>query len=59
MRFDPGEFEFAAPATLEAAVKLLAQQEKQWTPIAGGTDLMVQFAAGTLPPRHLLSIWNL
>ena len=30
-----------------------------WLPIAGGTDLMVQYAARKLPARKLVSIWNL
>ena len=59
MRSNPAEFEFVAPASLESAVKLLAEQKKEWLPIAGGTDVMVQFAAGTLASRKLLSIWNL
>jgi CO/xanthine dehydrogenase FAD-binding subunit len=30
-----------------------------WTPLAGGTDLMVVLAAGSLPPGRYLSIWQL
>ena len=37
----------------------MAAQTNQWLPIAGGTDVMVQFAAGTLVARKLLSIWKL
>jgi CO/xanthine dehydrogenase FAD-binding subunit len=59
MRSDPADFEFAAPASLADAVRLLSEQPKVWLPIAGGTDVMVQFAAGTLAARKLLSIWNL
>ncbi|HWC19830.1 MAG TPA: FAD binding domain-containing protein, partial [Terriglobales bacterium] len=59
MRSNPAEFEFVTPTSLTEAVKLLADHKQQWIPIAGGTDLMVQFAAGTLAPRQLLSIWNL
>ena len=59
MRSEPREFEFIAPASLDAALSLLAQEKHRWTPIAGGTDLMVQFAAGTLAARNLISIWNL
>jgi len=59
MKSDPADFQFMAPASLQAAVKLLSEQPKAWLPIAGGTDVMVQFAAGTLPARKLLSIWNL
>jgi CO/xanthine dehydrogenase FAD-binding subunit len=59
MRSDPADYEFRAPASLTDAVKLLAEQPQAWLPIAGGTDVMVQFAAGTLAARKLLSIWNL
>jgi CO/xanthine dehydrogenase FAD-binding subunit len=59
MRSDPADYEFVAPASLQEAVKLLAEQPKEWLPIAGGTDVMVQYAAGTLGARKLLSIWNL
>lgn len=59
MRSDPADYEFWAAASLGDAVKLLAEEPKAWLPIAGGTDVMVQFAAGTLPARKLLSIWNL
>jgi CO/xanthine dehydrogenase FAD-binding subunit len=37
----------------------LAGDPGRWLPIAGGTDLMVQYAAGTLRARKLVSIWNL
>ncbi|HXR09305.1 MAG TPA: FAD binding domain-containing protein, partial [Candidatus Acidoferrales bacterium] len=56
MRSDPAEYDLVAPANLQAAVSLLASGPDRWLPIAGGTDLMVQFAAGTLRARKLLSI---
>jgi CO/xanthine dehydrogenase FAD-binding subunit len=59
MRSDPADYELVAPPSLEEAVSLLAEQPKAWLPIAGGTDVMVQFGMGTLPARKLLSIWNL
>ena len=59
MRSDPSEYEMVAPANLQAAVSLMAGDPGQWLPIAGGTDLMVQYAAGTLRARRLVSIWNL
>lgn len=59
MRSDPADYEFVAPASLREALKLLAEQPKELLPIAGGTDVMVQYAAGTLSARRLLSIWNL
>jgi OHCU decarboxylase len=45
--------------TLQATVSLLAREPGVWLPIAGGTDVMVQYAAGKLPARKLVSIWNL
>ena len=38
---------------------MLADNPNTWLPIAGGTDVMVQFGAGTLRARKLLNIWNL
>src|SRR6266403_1494621 len=38
---------------------ILAAHPGGWLPIAGGTDVMVQYAAGKLPARKLVSIWNL
>jgi CO/xanthine dehydrogenase FAD-binding subunit len=59
MRSDPAEFELVAPDSLPKALSLLAENPGAWLPIAGGTDVMVQFAAGKLPARKLMSIWNL
>jgi|SRR5580704_18119041 CO/xanthine dehydrogenase FAD-binding subunit len=59
MRSDPGDYELVAPLSLQAAVGLLARSPGEWLPIAGGTDVMVQYAAGKLPSRKLVSIWNL
>ena len=59
MRSDPAEYEMVAPGSLSAALELLAHESQTWLPIAGGTDVMVQYAAGKLPARKLMSIWNL
>jgi OHCU decarboxylase len=48
-----------APGSLQTIVTLLAEDPGGWLPIAGGTDVMVQYAAGKLPARKLVSIWNL
>jgi OHCU decarboxylase len=48
-----------APRSLQAIVSLLAREPGAWLPIAGGTDVMVLYAAGKLPARKLVSIWNL
>jgi OHCU decarboxylase len=59
MRANPAEYEMVAPGSLDAVVSLLAKEPGVWTPIAGGTDVMVLYAAGKLPACKLVSIWNL
>jgi OHCU decarboxylase len=59
MRSDPRDYELVAPGSLQAVVALLARNPGEWLAIAGGTDVMVQYAAGKLPARKLISIWNL
>ncbi len=59
MRSNPADYQLVAPATLQDVVSLLAAEPGAWLPIAGGTDVMVQYAAGKLPARRLVSIWNL
>jgi CO/xanthine dehydrogenase FAD-binding subunit len=59
MRAQPGEYELVAPQTLPAVLSLMAREPGAWLPIAGGTDVMVQFSAGVLRARKLVSIWNL
>jgi OHCU decarboxylase len=59
MRSNPSDYEMVAPGNLNSIVSLLANEPGVWLPIAGGTDVMVQYAAGKLPARKLVSIWNL
>jgi len=59
MRSNPSDYEIVAPGSLQAIVSLLAKEPGAWLPIAGGTDVMVLYAAGKLPARKLVSIWNL
>jgi OHCU decarboxylase len=59
MRSNPSDYEIVVPGSLQAIVSLLAKEPGVWVPIAGGTDVMVQYAAGKLPARKLVSIWNL
>src|SRR6202049_3759127 len=59
MRSHPAEYELVAPGNLPSVLSLLAQDPGTWLPIAGGTDLMVQYAAGHLTAQKLVSIWNL
>jgi OHCU decarboxylase len=59
LRAHPAEYELVAPRNLPAVLALLAEAPGAWLPIAGGTDVMVQYSAGKLPARKLVSIWNL
>lgn len=59
MRANPADYEMVAPASLKTIVSLLANEPGVWLPIAGGTDVMVQYEAGKLPSRKLISVWNL
>jgi len=59
MRSNPADYDLVAPDSLQAVISLLAEEPGKWLPIAGGTDVMVQYAAGKLPSRKLVSIWNL
>jgi len=59
VRAHPAEYELFAPGGLSAVLSLLAQAPGAWLPIAGGTDVMVQYSAGNLRARRLVSIWNL
>ena len=59
MRSRPSEYELVAPGKLDAVLELLAKEPGAWMPIAGGTELMVQYGAGRLPSRKLVSLWGL
>ena len=59
MRGNVAEHEFVAPGSLPAVLNLLATAPGQWMPIAGGTELMVAFAAGRLTVTRLVSLWGL
>lgn len=59
MKSDPAEYEIVSPGSLEAIISLLAEDPGSVLPIAGGTDLMVQYAAGTLRTHKLVNLWNL
>jgi CO/xanthine dehydrogenase FAD-binding subunit len=59
MRSDPADYRLIAPGSLEQVMSLLAAEPGEWLPIAGGTDVMVLYAAGKLPARKLVSIARL
>ena len=59
MRSQPSQYELVAPGQLSAVLELMAREPGVWQPIAGGTELMVQFCAGHLARRKLVSLWGL
>jgi CO/xanthine dehydrogenase FAD-binding subunit len=59
MRSNVTQYDLIAPTTLDAALQILADSPENYTPIAGGTELMVALGAGRLQSRKLLSLWNL
>jgi CO/xanthine dehydrogenase FAD-binding subunit len=59
LRANPAEYELVAPSTLQEVLGLYGSEPETWVPIAGGTDLMVLYAAGKLPARKLVSIAGL
>lgn len=58
MRGNPEAHELIAPGSLDAVLELLAKEPGAWTPIAGGTELMVAHAAGRLTAAKLVSLWG-
>jgi CO/xanthine dehydrogenase FAD-binding subunit len=59
MRSNVLEYALIAPLTLPAVLQTLADEPGRYTPIAGGTELMVALSAGRLPQKNLLSINHL
>ena len=59
MRGNAEAHELIAPRSLDAALDLLADEPGEWTPIAGGTELMVAHAAGRLNAKRLMSLWGI
>jgi CO/xanthine dehydrogenase FAD-binding subunit len=59
MRGNAEMHELVAPGSLGAVLDLLAAEPGQWTPIAGGTELMVAFSAGRLNARKLVNLWGI
>ena len=59
MRGNPEAHEIVAPGSLAAVLELLAAAPGEWTPIAGGTELMVAHASGRLNASRLVSLWGI
>lgn len=59
MRGNSEVHDLIAPGSLSAVLELLAAEPGKWTPIAGGTELMVAFSAGRLNAPKLISLWGI
>lgn len=59
MRGDPSALKLIAPGSLSAVLETMAAAPGTWTPIAGGTELMVAHAAGRLSSSKLVSLWDI
>jgi CO/xanthine dehydrogenase FAD-binding subunit len=59
MRGNADLHDLVAPRKLDAVLQLLAAEPGAWTPIAGGTELMVAFSAGRLAAPKLVSLWGI
>lgn len=59
MRGDAEAHELIAPGTLSGVLDVLSAEPGEWTPIAGGTELMVAFSAGRLSAQKLVNLWGI
>jgi CO/xanthine dehydrogenase FAD-binding subunit len=59
MRSNVTQYDLIAPNSLDAVLQVLADSPDRYTPIAGGTELMVALGAGRLQPKKLISLWGL
>jgi len=59
MRSNVTQYELIAPNSLDAVLQILADSPDRYTPIAGGTEIMVGLGAGRLQAKKLISLWNL
>jgi len=59
MRGDAAAHELIAPGNLAGVLDVLASAPGEWTPIAGGTEVMVAFSAGKLSARKLINLWGI
>lgn len=50
------KFEYHEPSTLADACRMMAELGAAASPIAGGTDLVVNMRRGTLAPEHVVSL---
>jgi CO/xanthine dehydrogenase FAD-binding subunit len=53
------DYRLRKAATLDEALRVLANEPGLWRPLAGGTDVMVQLGAGTLSHLRYVSLWGI
>src|SRR5277367_184810 len=58
MRSHPADYEFVSPGSIGAVLELLHCEPGEWLPVAGGTEVMVQYSAGRLAARRLVNLWD-
>jgi CO/xanthine dehydrogenase FAD-binding subunit len=59
MRGNAAAHEMIAPGDLAGVLEVLSSAPGEWTPIAGGTELMVAFSAGRLNAGKLVNLWGI
>jgi CO/xanthine dehydrogenase FAD-binding subunit len=59
MRGNAESHQLIAPGSVALVLSLLAAEPGVWTPIAGGTEIMVAHAAGRLKAPKLVSLWGI
>lgn len=59
MRSNASQYDLVAPNSLSSALQTMSESPGEYTPIAGGTELMVAFGAGRLEARKLISLWGI
>jgi CO/xanthine dehydrogenase FAD-binding subunit len=52
-------YELRRVRSLDEALRILAHPPGVWRPFAGGTDLMVLLAAGTLKQQQFVNVWGI
>src|ERR1700722_16371675 len=58
MRSQPAEYELVSPGNLAGVLDLLYREPGEWLPVAGGTEVMVQYGAGRLGAHRLVNLWD-
>lgn len=59
MRSNVSRYNLIAPGSLSSVLQALSESPGEYTPIAGGTELMVALGAGRLGPKKLISLWGI